>query len=60
MSVQELLMKKEDQIHELMDNMNNLEYWEDHGDGGFWKPLTDEKADKIGKYLTLEDIRVKQ
>ena len=36
-----------EKIKIMRENEGAIEYWEDHGDGGFWKPITEEKAKKI-------------
>lgn len=36
-----------EKIKKMRENQDAIEYWEDHGDGGFWKPLTEEKAKKF-------------
>ena len=36
-----------EKIKKMRENKGAIEYWEDHGDGGFWKPLTEEKAAKF-------------
>ena len=44
-------------IQKMRENPNSIEYWEDHGDGGFWKPLTEEIAGKDWNW-NLDDIRI--
>lgn len=39
--------------------MSCIEYWEDHGDGGFWKPLTEEKTEKFADFSwNLDELRL--
>jgi len=44
-------------IERMRESPNSIEYWEDHGDGGFWKPLTEEIAGKNWDW-DLDDLRV--
>ena len=44
-------------LHKLKNNQDAIEYWEDHGDGGFWKPFTEEIAE-YDSHWKLEDLRV--
>ena len=41
------LKLQQDKLKLLRENMSCIEYWEDHNDGGCWKPLTEEKAAKF-------------
>lgn len=48
--IEENLKLQQEKLKYLRENMSCIEYWEDHGDGGFWKPLTEEKAMKFAGY----------
>lgn len=39
-----ILDKLQARLDILKANKKNLQYFEDHGDGGFWRDLTEEKA----------------
>lgn len=41
------LKLQQEKLKLLRENASCIEYWEDHYDGGFWKPLTEEKAEKF-------------
>lgn len=41
------LKLQQEKLKYLRENKSCIEYWEDHNDGGFWKPLTEEKAAKF-------------
>lgn len=41
------LKLQQEKLKLLCENKSCIEYWEDHYDGGFWKPLTEEKATKF-------------
>lgn len=41
------LKLQQEKLKLLRENASCIEYWEDHCDGGFWKPLTEEKATKF-------------
>lgn len=56
--VKALLEEKLNKITDYLSSVNNLEYWEDHGDGGFWKPLNDKVLETFGNSLHLYDIRI--
>ena len=44
----------------LRENPSCIEYWEDHDDGVFWKPLTEEKARKFANDIwNLDELRLK-
>ncbi len=43
-NIDNILNKLEAKLTLLKSNKKNLQYWEDHGDGGFWRDLTEEKA----------------
>lgn len=45
-----------EKIKAMRENKGAIEYWEDHGDGGFWKPLTEEIAGKDWEW-ELNDLR---
>ena len=48
-----------EKIKTMRENEGAIEYREDLGDGGFWKPLTEEKAAKFVKDpWALNDLRV--
>lgn len=47
-----------EKIKRMRENKGAIEYF-DHGDGGFWKPLTEEKAAKFANYLwALDELRL--
>lgn len=52
-----VLDRMQDKLNLLRENKSCIEYWEDHGDGGFWKPFTDKVASKR-KNWNLDDLRV--
>lgn len=56
--VENLLLEKLNKVNQLISNVDSLEYWEDHGDGGFWKPLNDKVLETFGESLHLYDIRI--
>lgn len=48
-----------EKIKRMRENKGAIEYWEDHGDGGFWKPLTEEKATKFADDpWALDELRL--
>ena len=48
-----------EKIKKMRENKGAIEYWEDHGDGGFWKPLTEEKAAKfVDDPWALDELRL--
>jgi hypothetical protein len=48
-----------EKIKKMRENKDAIEYWEDHGDGGFWKPLTEEKAAKFANdHWELNELRL--
>ena len=48
-----------EKIKAMRENKGAIEYWEDHGDGGFWKPLTEEKAAKFANDpWELDELRL--
>lgn len=48
-----------EKIKAMRENKDAIEYWEDHGDGGFWKPLTEEKAAKFANDpWELDELRL--
>lgn len=48
-----------EKIKKMRENEGAIEYWEDHGDGGFWKPLTEEKAKKFeNDHWELDELRL--
>ena len=53
------LKLQQEKLKLMRENMSSIEYWEDHGDGGFWKPLTEEKAKKFANDTwKLNDLRL--
>jgi hypothetical protein len=46
-NIDKILDKLQARLDLLKANKNNLQYFEDHGDGGFWRDLTEEKAAKF-------------
>lgn len=51
---------QQEKLKLLRENTSCIEYWEDHGDGGSWKPLTEEKAMKfINDSWNLDELRLK-
>lgn len=53
------LKLQQDKLKLLRENMSCIEYWEDHNDGGFWKPLTEEKAAKFADDpWALDELRL--
>ena len=46
-NIDKILNKLEAKLTLLKSNKKNLQYWEDHGDGGFWRDLTEEAAAKF-------------
>ena len=53
------LKLQQEKLKLLRENMSSIEYWEDHGDGGFWKPLTEEKAKKFANDIwNLDGLRL--
>jgi hypothetical protein len=53
------LKLQQEKLKLLRKNMSCIEYWEDHGDGGFWKPLTEEKATKFADFSwNLDELQV--
>lgn len=61
-NIDKILDNLEAQLNKLKANKNHLEYWEDHGDGGYWRALTDYKAEKILEHyngnFALSDFQV--
>lgn len=58
-NIDKILDNIEAQLNKLKANKGHLEYWEDHGDGGFWRPLTEEKAAKfVNDDWDLRDLQV--
>lgn len=55
--VKTFLDMMQEKLNLLRENTSCIEYWEDHGDGGFWKPFTDRVASKY-RSLDLNDLRV--
>ena len=50
-----------EKIKKMRENKGAIEYWEDHGDGGFWKHLTEEKAAKFANdHWAVDDLRLCQ
>lgn len=43
-NIDKILNKLQARLDLLKVNKKNLQYFEDHGDGGFWRDLTEEKA----------------
>ena len=41
------LKLQQEKLKLFRENPSCIEYWEDHNDGGFWKTLTEEKAEKL-------------
>lgn len=37
--VENLLLEKLNKVNQLISNVDSLEYWEDHGDGGFLEAI---------------------
>jgi hypothetical protein len=53
------LKLQQEKLKLLRENMSCIEYWEDHNDGGFWKPLTEEKAAKFANdHWELNELRL--
>lgn len=46
-NIDKILDKLQARLDLLKANKKNLQYFEDHGDGGFWRDLTEEKAAKF-------------
>lgn len=46
-NIDKILNKLQARLDLLKENKHNLQYFEDHGDGGFWRDLTEEKAAKF-------------
>ena len=58
-NIDKILDNIEAQLNKLKANKGHLEYWEDHGDGGFWRPLTEEKAAKFANDTwNLDELRL--
>lgn len=54
-----ILNKLQARLDLLKANKKNLQYFEDHGDGGFWRDLTEEKAAKFADDdWDLSDLQV--
>ena len=49
-------LERIEKLKKLKENKGAIEYWADHGDGGYWKPLTEEIAGK-GWEFKLDDLR---
>lgn len=53
------LKLQQEKLKLLRENMSSIEYWEDHGDGGFWKPLTEEKAKRFANDTwNIDELRL--
>lgn len=46
-----------EKLEQMKANKGAIEYWDDHGDGGFWKPLTEKVAAEDYPW-TLDELRV--
>ena len=55
--IQDNLERQQKKLEYLRENMSCLEYWEDCGDGGSWKPFTDEIALYDYKW-NVDELRV--
>lgn len=42
--IEKNLKLQQEKLEYLRENMSCIEYWEEHSDGGLWKPFTDELA----------------
>lgn len=53
------LKLQQEKLKLLRENMSCIEYWVDCNDGGYWKPLTEEKAAKFANDpWKLDELRV--
>ena len=57
--MQDNLERQQKKLEYLRENMSCLEYWEDCGDGGSWKPFTEEIALYDHKW-NVDDFRVNE
>ena len=55
--IENKLKLQQEKLKLLRENMSAIQYWEDHGDGGFWKPFTDEVAFHDDDW-DLDELRV--
>lgn len=55
--IQEDLERQQKKLEYLKENMSCLEYWEDCGDGGSWKPFTEDVALYDNKW-NVDQLRV--
>ena len=57
--IENKLKLQQEKLKLLRENPSCIEYWEDNYDGGFWKPLTEEKATKfVDDPWNLDDLRL--
>jgi hypothetical protein len=56
--IEEVLNRQQEKLQLLRKNTSRIEYWEDHGDGGFWKPFTEDIVDIDNYPWKLDELRV--
>lgn len=56
--IEEILNRQQEKLQLLRKNTSRIEYWEDHGDGGFWKPFTEDIVDIDNYPWKLDELRV--